>query len=417
MSFSKTSVEIMKYFLDDFDKFSKKITSKNQESLDKIFKQFWWDIKISDDLIERYDKNDMLNKELIKRKKSNELFESKYVPSNVKSYVDGNMMGYLIVKTYLCNVEVEIIYAFFKQSEINNLRKVEKRIKKTLRILRFLLFYVGTSNKVKKITINLYLTHLKKTLPKNIVKTLNEENCNSALTYACAEEGEVLVFREEEWKKVLIHELFHSLCLDFSGISYLLLKNKFKNLLNVKSDYEISEAYSEFWATILNSCFISYDILDDKEDYEQFGLYTEFCIQFERIFSLFQLVKVLDYMGLRYKDLISDGKMARSLKRILFKEETNVLAYYIIKTILLFDYDKFLFWCEKYNISLVKFDKSQLNLRRFGEYFQDMYKNIRLTKSIQDMEVKYGKLRGEYKNPNKDVVNITTRMTICEDKV
>ena len=122
-------------------------------------------------------------------------------------------------------------------------------------------------------------------------------------------------------------------------------------------------------------------------------------------------------MGLRYKDLISDGKMARSLKRILFKEETNVLAYYVIKAILLFDYDKFLFWCEKYNISLVKFDKSQLNLRRFGTYFEDMYKNRRLTKSIQDMGVKYGKLRGEYKNPNKDVVNITTRMTICEDKV
>jgi len=120
---------------------------------------------------------------------------------------------------------------------------------------------------------------------------------------------------------------------------------------------------------------------------------------------------------LRYKDLISDGKMARSLKRILFKEETNVLAYYVIKAILLFDYDKFLFWCEKYNISLVKFDKSQLNLRRFGTYFEDMYKNRRLTKSIQDMNVKYGKLRGEYKNPNKDVVNITTRMTICEDKV
>ena len=46
MSFSKTSEEIMKYFLNDFDKFSKKITSKDQERLDRIFKQFWWDIKI-----------------------------------------------------------------------------------------------------------------------------------------------------------------------------------------------------------------------------------------------------------------------------------------------------------------------------------------------------------------------------------
>ena len=417
MSFSKNSEELMKYFLNDFDKFSKKITSKNQEELDGIFKQFWWDIKISNGLIERYDKQDMLKTKLIQRKKYNELFESKFVPRSVKSYTERNMKGYLIVKTVLGTVEVEVIYALFKQSEVNNLKKVENRIKKALRILRFLLFHVGTSNKVKKITINLYLTNIKKTLPKNQIKTLNEENCNSALTYACAEEGEVLVFREEEWKKVLIHELFHSLCLDFSGISYLLLKDKIKDLLKVKSDYEISEAYAEFWATILNSCFISFDILDDKEDYEQFALYSEFCIQFERIFSMFQLVKVLDYMGLRYKDLVSDGRMAKSLKNILFKEETNVLAYYIIKTVLLYDYDKFLFWCQKYNISVVKFDKNQLNLRRFGNYFEEMYKNRRLIKSINDMEIKFSKLRGDYTNPNKNPINLTTRMTICEDKV
>ena len=417
MSFSKNSEVLMKYFLNDFDKFSKKITSKNQEELDRIFKQFWWDIKISNSLIERYDKQDMLKTKFIQRKKYSELFESKFVPTSVKSYTERNMKGYLIVKTVLGSVEVEVIYALFKESEVRNLKRVENRIKKALRILRFLLFYVGTSNKVKKITINLYLTNIKKTLPKNQIKTLNEENCNSALTYACAEEGEVLVFREEEWKKVLIHELFHSLCLDFSGISYLLLKDKMKDLLKVKSEYEISEAYAEYWATILNSCFISFDILDDKEDYEQFGLYSEFCIQFERIFAMFQLVKVLDYMGLRYKDLVSDGRMAKSLKNILYKEETNVLAYYIIKTVLLYDYDKFLFWCQKYNISVIKFDKNQLNLRRFGNYFEEMYKNRRLTKSINDMEIKYSKLRGDYKNPNKNPINVTTRMTICEDKV
>lgn len=417
MSFSKSSEVIMKYFLDDFDKFSKKITSGDQESLDKIFKQFWWDIKISDGLINRYDKQNMLKMKIMQKNRYSELFESKFVPRSVNNYVRSNMKGFLIVKTILCGVEVEVNYAFFKESEKNNLKKVELRIKKALRILRFLLFYVGSSNKVNKIKINLFLTNLKKVLPKNQIKTLNEENCNSALTYACAEEGEVLIFREEEWKKVLVHELFHSLCLDFSGISCLLLKDNFKNLFKVKSDYEITEAYSEFWATIINSCFISYDILDDKEDYEQFGLYSEFCIQFERIFSIFQLVKILDYMGLRYKDLISDGKMATSLKNILYKEDTNVLAYYIVKAILLSDYDKFLFWCEKYNISVIKFDKSQLNLRRFWNYFKNVYKNRRLINTINEMEKKYNGLRGEYKRPNKSIINITTRMTICDDKV
>ena len=56
-------------------------------------------------------------------------------------------------------------------------------------------------------------------------------------------------------------------------------------------------------------------------------------------------------------------------------------------------------------------------MRRFGSYFEDMYKNKRLTTAINNMEIKFGKLRGEYKNVNRDVINITTRMTICEDKV
>ena len=83
MSFSKTSEVLMKYFLNDFDKYSKKITSNDQEGLDRIFKQFWWDIKIADGLIERYDKTDMLKTKLIQRKKYTELFESKFVPVKI----------------------------------------------------------------------------------------------------------------------------------------------------------------------------------------------------------------------------------------------------------------------------------------------------------------------------------------------
>ena len=84
MSFSKTSEVLMKYFLNDFDKYSKKITATDQEGLDRIFKQFWWDIKIANGLVERYDKTDMLKTKLVQRKKYTELFESKFVP--VKTY-------------------------------------------------------------------------------------------------------------------------------------------------------------------------------------------------------------------------------------------------------------------------------------------------------------------------------------------
>ena len=70
----------------------------------------------------------------------------------------------------------KLYYALFKQSEFNNLKLVNDRIKKALRILRFLLFYTPTTRKVKEIKIDLFLTDLKKTLPKNQIKTLGQDN-------------------------------------------------------------------------------------------------------------------------------------------------------------------------------------------------------------------------------------------------
>ena len=67
----------------------------------------------------------------------------------------------------------------------------------------------------------------------------------------------ITLYRTEENLKVLIHELFHSLCLDFSSVKYEDLRTKMKGIFDVKSEFEISESYSEYWATILNCCFIS----------------------------------------------------------------------------------------------------------------------------------------------------------------
>ena len=87
-------------------------------------------------------------------------------------------------------------------------------------------------------------------------------------------------------EKGFIHELCHSMCLDFSGLDYKSLKSDIKSLYDI-DDFEISEAYSEFWATIIHCCFCSYSLLDSKEDLETYLLFTQFCIQFEKYFLYF----------------------------------------------------------------------------------------------------------------------------------
>ena len=212
-------------------------------------------------------------------------------------------------------------------------------------------------SKMKTLSIYLYLSDHKKTIPKNATDILSSINVNTAVTTACSINGEILVYRKEEWFKVFIHETFHSLCLDFSGFEYNPLREKLKNLFKINSKYEVSESYTEFWATIMNTLFISYDLLDDKSDIALFRTYFNYCIYYEKCFSILQTIKVLNFMNLNYEHIYSNKKDSVSTKKILYKENTNVFAYYILKMILLFYYDDFFNWCDKNNINLCTFKK------------------------------------------------------------
>ena len=74
----------------------------------------------------------------------------------------------------------------------------------------------------------------------------------------------------------------------------------------------------------------------------------------EKLYSVYQLVKILDYMGLRYEDLILKNRMNKTL----YKESTNVFCYYILKSILLYNSNEFIEWCLKHNTLLLNIDKT-----------------------------------------------------------
>ena len=53
-----------------------------------------------------------------------------------------------------------------------------------------------------------------------IQKPLVQSHVNSGYTYTCKENNEIVIYREEEWLKVLIHESFHAYGLDFSSFPH-----------------------------------------------------------------------------------------------------------------------------------------------------------------------------------------------------
>jgi hypothetical protein len=183
------------------------------------------------------------------------------------------------------------------------------------------------------------------------------------------------------------------------------------NIYKVNSEVNAYEAYTEFWAEIMNALFCSY-YATTNNDIHEFLSNCEFYINFERTYSLFQLVKTLDFMGLQYKDLYSNTKQSVILRENLYKENTHVLAYYIIKAVLINNYQGFLNWCKTNNLSLLDFKKTIGNQKQFCKFVEKNYKIQSLLDGIHNSQIFLSKLKKKKWNNNFILSNM--RMSICE---
>jgi hypothetical protein len=181
----------------------------------------------------------------------------------------------------------------------------------------------------------------------------------------CNEKGEIIIYRKEEWFKVLIHECFHSFDFDFSTSNIEKIKYKIKKRFNVKSDLLIYESYCEVWARIINCLITAFACLNNKKNIKKYMELSNIFLQFERIYSLQQCNNILNYMNLSYRDLLID-------KNNNYNENSNVFCYYILGAILMSDYYRFIDWCYKNNKYFIKFSNNPEILVSYGNLIIDI---------------------------------------------
>ena len=117
--------------------------------------------------------------------------------------------------------------------------------------------------------VSIFLTPFKKKLPSNSRDTIGSNHVNTGLSSAgCNTTSRIVIYRNEEWFKVLIHELFHNLDLDFSTMNILKSARKsYSYKFEIKSEYNIYETYCEIWARILNVAIKSFLKTDSREKF------------------------------------------------------------------------------------------------------------------------------------------------------
>jgi hypothetical protein len=190
-------------------------------------------------------------------------------------------------------------------------------------ILRYMLQFPNTLSSIEVIFA---FTSVHKHLPTHGL--VGPSTLNTGYTRG----NQIVVYREEEWLKVFIHECMHLFEYDSE------LRNKSEllyPLFPISRKIQLNESYCEIWARVLNCCVIS--VLNNVD--------LDHLLEKERQHSLQQMVNVLHYMNIKYPQLMD--------KNTVYKENTNAFAYLVIPAILIQDSYLFVKWCKKNNKTLL----------------------------------------------------------------
>lgn len=426
MNYTKTSGEFIKYFLPIF-----KINEENTPEEINILKVIYNDIyKAYRESIKHSCLKGILKKiTQTEPAKQPEIYSSKFFPTSIKKYISDNEIYQLTYKCIINGRTINIHFTLFSEEELLKLDyKYLTNIKMIYIWLKICASYSSKSC-AKTLDIYIYQTPFLKELPDKVTTTLGVEHVNTAFTVSCSPEGEIIIFRNEEWFKVFIHETFHAYGLDSGANNKNELLKFLSKLFPIDSDYDILEAYAETWARIMNSALCSFNALENKKDLSTFIKYMNFNLQLERLFSLYQCNKVLGFMGLTYNNIHEPGEKNAYLRKNLYREETHVFAYYILSSIFLNNYCGFLSWCNNHNTSLLQLNSAQYVFNDLGKYIEEHYNNesilngIKIVNGLQDN--KHNKHNKHNKDDKKDhnkegkknkyikLLN-TTRMSIIE---
>lgn len=250
--------------------------------------------------------------------------------------------------------------------------------------------------------ISLYLTEHSKILP-GFGSVIGRPNVNTAYTTSCSESTDICIFRVQEWFKVLMHETFHNLGLDFSDMRNTTADAQILKMFKVDSDVRLFEAYCETWAEIANTMFLSFFSTKIKDNFEIMMGKLDNMLETEARFSLFQCVKVLNYNNMVYTDLFNESK------RRHYREDSHVLSYYIIKSLLLYNKNQFIGWCVSNNKVLLDFNKTTKGIDSFCGLVRSLYTDPIYVSAIRTIEPWF-----IYNRLSNSLARKTLRMTVFE---
>lgn len=264
---------------------------------------------------------------------------------------------------------------FNKQPNQLDMLQMQAHARRVCALLHLVSLHANRTTCSSNLIIYIYLTDFEKRFPTQQGLPLDAEHANTGMSYHCVRTNDVIVYRREEWFKVLIHELFHAFGLSFiesdmpRGVDAA-MQAMLQKMYAISHPVRIYETYCEIWArilTVLFDCFADDDgIQSNKSNLKGTGTNSNSNAITELQFQVFmdcamegleanarfarqQCAKLLRYAGISHAILATPTEENRAIVAEKYRENTNVFAYYFLTCVLLHSPDEFMGWCYKNN--------------------------------------------------------------------
>lgn len=249
----------------------------------------------------------------------------------------------------------------------------------------------------ENLDVYFYMTPFKKQCPSHDGSNrdvLSAIHVNTGLTRNCERRGEIIVYRTEEWFKVFVHESIHNFNIDFIDTDLRDANEQLRNSFCIPhGDILLFEAYTETWARIISIMFETY-FQNERKDFIR---RVREKLADASLFYIFQMVKALDVMNLKFSQITVLTPENLSVCRKRYAEDTNVYAYYIFGGILSTYALSFICWCCEHNTRsgggggsgagyAIRFNQTNKNIREFTELICNAAKDPVLLKMVEYAE-------------------------------
>ena len=279
------------------------------------------------------------------------LLDESFPDSRIGSYVSRHLKRRLVATTVIGGRSVKIEVGLFSEPGPHALNRACGKCMKALAWLHACTARAPEAC-ARMLRVVILPTPFPKRLPGSRAVVLGPPHANSGYTYGCSPDALIVVYREEEWFKVFVHETFH--CFDFDAAARSgKVREAGEDLIRLEGAGSVNEAYAETWARIINVVYSALPANNAVSSRPSASLVVRDRIlpglALERSFSALQLAKVLNHAGMDYRSITRGGDSGAGR---LYRENTPVLAYYVITGILMNDFGGFLGWCDAHNRNL-----------------------------------------------------------------